>query len=214
MKNQLKKLKGDEAEEGEEEENQEEKTEIEEEKEKEKKEIEINKSKIKQNSAENSKTPAIKEDKFDWEHPVVSFFKNVEIVKNESKISKEDMKKKYGASYGMFYCDSKYSDEIICDQQSLLSCPNCMKLNQKLYGLKPHYLINDKGRVCTYKKNIIYCNGKFFKEDQNNEYGITFSYEYICGHSGQCDACRRLTKLFDKYFDKNLLDKLRKRDEV
>ena len=88
MKNQLKKLKGDEAEEGEEEENQEE-----EEKEKEKKEIEINKSKIKQNSTENSKTPAIKENKFDWEHPVVSFFKNVEIVKNESKISKEDMEK-------------------------------------------------------------------------------------------------------------------------
>ena len=73
-------------------------------------------------------------------------------------------------------------------------------------------LLNDKGRVCTYKRNKIYCNGKFQKEDNQN--GIVYSYNYVCGHSGQCDACKKLSKHYELYFDKNLLEKLRKRDEL
>jgi hypothetical protein len=147
----------------------------------------------------------------DFREPVKSFFKNVKIVKNESKFTTNQLDN-FGESYGMFYCNTKFGDELFCDQTNLLSCPKCMKLNQKMYGLKPHYLLNDKGRVCTYKRNQIYCNGKFLKEADVN--GIVYSYNYVCGHSGHCDACKRLSKHFDKYYDKNLLEKLRKRDEM
>ena len=165
----------------------------------------------KENEDQPQKEELPKEDTFNYKEPVKSYFKNVQIVKNESKFSEKEMDN-FSASYGMFFCETKFGDELFCDQESLLSCPNCMKLNQRMYGLKPHYLINDKGRVCTYKRNQIYCNGKFLKEDNVN--GIVYSYNYVCGHSGHCDACKKLSKHFDKYFDKKLLEKLRKRDEM
>ena len=171
----------------------------------------IGKSKIKSGYETQSEVQLPKEDDFDFKEPVKSYFKKMQIVQEKPKFSEEELKK-YGGSYGMFYCEKKFGEELFCDQGNLLSCPNCMKLNQRMYGLKPHYLVNDKGRVCTYKRNKIYCNGKFLKEDNQN--GIVYSYNYVCGHSGQCDACKKLSKHYDLYFDKNLLEKLRKRDEL
>ena len=43
--------------------------------------------------------------------------------------------------------------------------------------------------------------------------GIDYSYFYRCGHSGYCDACQRINKYIDKYFDSKLLENLRKRDK-
>ena len=145
---------------------------------------------------------------------VISYIKKIKLVENSKReeiFSKEDLEN-YNESYGIFYCDKNNGIDGQCCQPEQLFCPNCMKLNQRMYGLKPHYLINDKGRVCTYKRNQIYCNGKFLKEDNVN--GIVYSYNYVCGHSGHCDACKKLSKHFDKYFDKKLLEKLRKRDEM
>ena len=185
-------------------ENKEEKCEREEEEEK-------NKNKFKSGYENQSETQLPKEDDFDFKEPVKSYFNKIQIVQDKSKFTEEELKN-YGGSFGMFYCEQKFGDELFCDQESLLSCPNCMKLNQRMYGLKPHYLLNSKGRVCTYKRNKIYCNGKFQKEDNQN--GIVYSYNYVCGHSGQCDACKKLSKHYELYFDKNLLEKLRKRDEL
>ena len=94
-------------------------------------------------------------------------------------------------------------------------CPNCMKNTQKKYGLKPHYLINSKGRVCTYKRGKMYCKGKFRKLELDNgqNKGIKYSYNYVCGHLGQCDSCKSLTKLMDKYFGGELMKKLVERDK-
>ena len=177
----------------------------------EKKEEETNKSKIKSGYKTQSEIQLPKEDAFDFKEPVKSYFKKIQIVQDKSKFSQKELHN-YGGSYGMFYCEKKFGEELYCDQASLMSCPNCMKLNQRMYGLKPHYLINDKGRVCTFKRNQIYCNGRFLKEDDQN--GIIYSYNYVCGHSGQCDACKKLSKHYALYFDKNLLEKLRKRDEL
>ena len=175
------------------------------------KEEETNKSKIKSGYETQSEVQLPKEDAFDFREPVKSYFDKIQIVQDKSKFTEKELDK-YGGSYGMFYCEKKFGEELFCDQASLLSCPNCMKLNQRMYGLKPHYLLNDKGRVCTYKRNKIYCNGKFLKEDDQN--GIVYSYNYVCGHSGQCEACKKLSKHYELYFDKNLLEKLRKRDEL
>ena len=92
--------------------------------------------------------------------------------------------------------------------------------NSKLYNLKPHYLINSQGRICTYKNKKIYCLGKLHriesetksKDDKKNE--IHYSIDYSCGHTGQCEPCKNLTKIMDKYFDPNLMKKLIKRDKL
>ena len=86
-----------------------------------------------------------------------------------------------------------------------------MKKNQEMYGLKENYLINDRGRICTFKNGKIYCKGKLSKVENLN--GIDYSFFYECGHPRQCEACKRLTKAMDKYFDNDLLAKLRKRDQ-
>ncbi len=58
----------------------------------------------------------------------------------------------------------------------------------------------------------MYCKGKFSKLDEKNK-GIKYSYNYVCGHSGQCDSCKSLTHIMDKYFDPALMKKLVERDK-
>ena len=131
-----------------------------------------------------------------------SYFNKFKLAKNEKDFPKEQLKK-FIASYGYFNCKTN------C-KEGELSCPECMKLNQKYYGLRPNYLVNDKGRICTFKNNKIYCKGKLTKEVFIGS--IKYTYDYVCGHSGQCKSCQELTQVMNKYFDPDLLKKLSKRD--
>ena len=120
-------------------------------------------------------------------------------------------------SYGIFYCyQNNPASKEKCEPEKTI-CPNCMKKTQKLYGLKPHYLINSKGRVCTYKRGKIYCKGKFSKFEDDyykgkNNVNIKYFYNYVCGHSGQCESCKSLTEKMDNYFSPDLMKKLKERD--
>ena len=107
----------------------------------EKKEEETNKSKVKGYETQ-SETILPKEDAFDFKEPVKSYFKKIQIVQDKSKFTEEELNN-YGGSYGMFYCSKKFGEELYCDQASLLSCSNYMKLNRRIYGSKPHYLLNN-----------------------------------------------------------------------
>ena len=137
------------------------------------------------------------------------FFKNIKISKKEDSSNSN-----FNESYGIFFCNKKNDiTKLNCEPGNEI-CPNCMKNTQKKYGLKPHYLINSKGRVCTYKRGKIYCKGKFSKLEENDiNKGIKYSYNYVCGHSGQCDSCKSLTKIMDKYFDAAIMKKLIERDK-
>ena len=157
------------------------------------------------------------------------YLNHVKIEKNKKDFPNEIFKK-YIISYGYFNCGEPEKNEkgyeidgkMICPEymkhnhcgdicsSGELSCPECMKLNRKYYGLRPNYLVNERGRICTFKNNKIYCNKKLTKEEFIK--GIKYTYEYVCGHSGQCEPCQNLTKLMDKYFDPDLVKKLRKRD--
>ena len=75
-----------------------------------------------------------------------SYFNKFKLAKNEKDFPKEQLKK-FISSYGYFNCKTN------C-KEGELSCPECMKLNQKYYGLRPNYLVNDKGRICTFKNRI------------------------------------------------------------
>ena len=141
---------------------------------------------------------------------VESHFKRIKLVKNESLFTKDFLKNNLN-SYKYFSCGKKNpATGKYCDCESL-SCPDCMKNNRKMYDLRWDYFINDRARLCSFKKNKVYCNGRFKKVDKID--GIEYSYFYVCGHSGQCEPCSRLNQVIDKYLDPKQLEKLRKRDE-
>ena len=154
----------------------------------------------------------IEEDKCD---KIISYFKK--IINPEIPDIKQDG---YDKNYGLFHCGKKNeANGSICELGKDL-CPNCMKKTQEMYHLKPHYLINSNGRICTYKKNKIYCLGKLtrveseFKSKENKQIGINYSISYTFGHTGQCEPCKNLTNIMDKYFGASLMQKLKKRDET
>ena len=141
---------------------------------------------------------------------VENHFKRIKIKQDKTIFNEEDLKKNLN-SYQYFSCykqNPATGDECACEK---LSCPDCMKKNQKMYGLRPNYFINDKARVCSFKRNKVYCNGRYKKVDKKD--GIEYAFFYVCGHSGQCEPCARLNQVIDKYIDSQLLEKLRKRDE-
>ena len=141
---------------------------------------------------------------------VENHFKRIKLVQDKSLFDKDFLKNNLN-SYQYFSCYKKNpatGDECACEK---LSCPECMKNNQKMYNLRWDYFINDKARLCSFKKNKVYCNGRYKKVDKID--GIEYSYFYVCGHSGQCEPCSRLNQVIDKYLDPKQLEKLRKRDE-
>ena len=141
---------------------------------------------------------------------ITSFFKKIKPERHEKDFP-EDILKDFNGSYYLFYCDKENKANNSRCEPGSLSCPDCMKKNQKMYKLKSHYLINDQFRICTFKKNRIYCNVKLTAQETIN--GICYSFPYTCGHSGQCDSCKRMTQIMDKYYGTELLEKLRKRDQ-
>ena len=154
----------------------------------------------------------IEEDKLD---KIISYFKK---IKNPE--IKDAKKNDYDKDYGWFHCGKQNEANGSTCELGKEICPNCMKKTQELYNLKSHYLINSNGRICTYKKNKIYCLCKMTriasetKSKENKESGINYSISYTCGHTGQCEPCKNLTSIMDKYFSPNLMKKLKKRDET
>jgi len=143
------------------------------------------------------------------------FFKKVDISKPKKELFSENELYNFTGSYGIFYCYKKNDiTKSTCEPEKEI-CPACMKNTQKMYGLKSHYLINSMGRVCTYKRGKIYCLGKFSRilEDNTKKNNIKYSFNYVCGHSGQCDSCKSLTEKMEKYFGPELMKKLRERDD-
>jgi hypothetical protein len=154
----------------------------------------------------------IEEDKLD---KLISYFKKIKNPEIKDLDTND-----YDKEYGWFHCGKQNEANGGTCELGKEICPNCMKKTQELYKLKSHYLINSNGRICTYKKNKIYCLGKMTrvasetKSKENKEIGINYSISYTCGHTGQCQPCKNLTNIMDKYFSPNLMKKLKKRDET
>ena len=153
----------------------------------------------------------IKEDKV---NTLISYFKKINIPEID-KINTDN----FESQYGWFYCgQTNEANGNKCELGKEI-CPKCMKRTQNIYKLKPHYLINSNGRICTYKNNEIYCLGKLqrieseTKSKEGKKSEIDYCIDYTCGHTGQCEPCKNLTQIIDKYYDANLIRKLKKRDE-
>ena len=146
-------------------------------------------------------------------NPFKNNFKSI-IVSQEKKniLNKYDNYK--GAlhnEYDIFYCynDNRVNNKICSPGNEL--CPTCMKINQEYHRLKKHYLINAAGRVCTYKRKKIYCLCHFqtFIKKENQ----LFCPDLVCFNNNICKPCMDINKIIDLYLNKNLMNKLQKRDE-
>ena len=142
---------------------------------------------------------------------IKSFFKKIKIPSpSENNVSNPP--ENYIDSYGLFLCYKKNDITNEKCESGKEICLKCIKKAQKMYGLKPHYLINSMGRVCTYKNKKMYCRGKFCRIEFENK--IQYHIDFVCGHSGQCDSCKALTQYMKGYFGEDLMNKLKKRDEA
>jgi len=140
-----------------------------------------------------------------------NYFKKIKIKFHEELFSKDDIKYNLQES-NLFFCgEINKNTGQICEKGNEI-CPSCMKKNQKIYGLKPHYLINSAGRVCTYRNNKLYCLCKFNRNEE--KFGFEYSNIYICRPKQQCEPCRNLTKLMNRYFSQKLMNNLKKRDKI
>ena len=155
---------------------------------------------------ENNFLPSENNDKIDVDNSVVNDEKNINFFHKEEDI---------------FYCESEDNqiDNLTCLIENEL-CPNCQRLNQKYHKLKPNYLINGAGRVCTYRKGKMFCLGKFERikkeaviQAKGKESEIVYKLNLTCnGKNQQCGPCERMQKFMDKYYEPKILEKLLKRD--
>ena len=145
-------------------------------------------------------------------NPFQNNFKKNENLKNNNVFNKyKNSKMSLNNYYDLFYCN-----QINCVNNKLCSpgnefCSSCMKINQEYHKLKKHYLINSAGRVCTYNRNNFHCLCHFercFKKENK-----LFYPDLICLNDYICKPCNEMNKLIHFYLDKNLINKLKKRDE-
>lgn len=160
------------------------------------------------------------------------YIKNSGLIKNETEIYpfknnfkeksifvsidelKENNNNKNGSilnkDYDLFYCNKKNGvNNKTCSPGNEL-CISCMKKNQKYHKLKKHYLINSAGRVCTYNRNNVHCLCVFERYIEDKK----FCPDLICFKKDICKPCCEMNKLINLYLNKNLINKLKKRDEI
>ena len=140
-----------------------------------------------------------------------NYFPKIKPAFHEELFEKSDLKYNLEES-NIFFCGLKNENTGLNCEKGNEICPSCMKKNQKLYGLKPHYLINSAGRVCTYRKNKLFCLCKFSRIE--DRFGFEYSIVYVCGQKQQCEPCKNLTKLMNRYFSQNLMNNLKRRDKI
>ena len=138
-------------------------------------------------------------------------FKKIKPEFHEELFEKDDIKYNLQES-NLFFCGEKNENTRLNCEKGNEICLSCMKKNQKLYGLKNHYLINSAGRVCTYRNNKLFCLCKFSRKEE--KYGFEYSIIYECGKANQCKPCYNLTKYINRYFSQTLMNNLKKRDKL
>ena len=82
------------------------------------------------------------------QYPISSHFKKIKLVENskmEQIFDSKDMDH-YVETYGIFYCEQNNEIDGETCQPEKLFCKKCTSNIQKLYNLRPNYLINDRNK--------------------------------------------------------------------
>ena len=125
-------------------------------------------------------------------------------------------KNDYNPKYDLYFCGQNNNIKCSCCPNQKCSpngelCINCMKKNQKLHGLKKHYLINKNGKACKYSKGSFHCNTSFdaIEEDKGGNF---FKKQNICKGDYTCEACKYITQIMNNYLPTEIIKKLIERD--
>ena len=143
-------------------------------------------------------------------NPFKNNFKEKSILNGMDELKENNINGRIlNREYDIFYCHKKngINDKICLPGNEL--CTSCMKINQKYHKLKKHYLINSAGRVCTYNRNTVHCLCHFERYIEEKK----FCPDLICFKKDICKPCFEMKKLIHLYLNKNLINKLKKRDE-
>lgn len=122
----------------------------------------------------------------------------------------------YNIIYDLYFCGKKNGINCKCCFNKTCSpygemCPQCMKKNIKLHGLKGYYLINKKGRACKFNYGQFHCYSKY-DVIITDKAGNFFRDEKICSNKNTCEACKYMTKIMNYYLPTNIIKKLFERD--
>ena len=141
-----------------------------------------------------------------------NFIKNQKMINFNLLENNDNYKGLFFKSYLLFYCKQINGvNNKLCYPGNEM-CKTCMKINQKLHKLKKHYLINSAGRACTYRRQKVHCLCHFQRYiDKENK---LFCPDLICFNNDICKPCLEMNKLLNKYLEPELIDKLKKRDEI
>ena len=122
----------------------------------------------------------------------------------------------YNIIYDLYFCGKRNGINCKCCINKTCSpygemCPQCMKKNIKLHGLKGYYLINKKGRACKFNYGQFHCYSKF-EIIITDKAGNFYRDEKICSNKNTCEACKYMTKIMNYYLPTNIIKKLFERD--
>jgi hypothetical protein len=138
-----------------------------------------------------------------------------EVSENNDSILVID-KNDYNSKYDLYFCGKNNNINCSCCKNKKCSpngelCINCMKRNQKLHGLKKHYLINKKGKACKYSKGSFHCYTTYESIEKDNG-GNFYKKQNICKGDFTCEACKNITKIMNFYLPAEIIKKLIERD--
>jgi hypothetical protein len=166
-----------------------------------------NKNKTEENKIKVNDFGLIKREKYQ------NNLKEDNCIKDENNLNE---KEGYNKNYDLFFCGKRNGVNCKCCVNKTCSpygeiCPQCMKKNIKLHGLKGYYLINKKGQACKYNYGHFHCYSKFevIITDKGGNY---FKEEKICSNKYTCEACKYMTRIMNYYLPTNIIKKLFERD--
>ena len=125
-------------------------------------------------------------------------------------------KNDYNPKYNLYFCGQNNNIKCSCCMNKKCCpygelCVNCMRKNQKFHGLKKHYLINKKGKVCRYSHGSFHCNSTFDEIIEDNV-GNFYKKQNICKGNYTCEACKNITSIMKYYLPTEVIKKLIERD--
>lgn len=115
---------------------------------------------------------------------------------------------KYYQEEDLIYCGKETNLNCKCCNPKICVpgncfCINCMYLNLSYHYLKKKlFLINRKGRVCSFDGKKYYYCGVTYKIKNKDSQGNMFAKKFECNNKTLCDDCKLLNKISKEYLRK------------
>ena len=115
---------------------------------------------------------------------------------------------KYYQEEDLIYCGKETNLNCKCCNPKICVPGNCFCINCMYLNLSYHYLnkklfiINRKGRVCSFDGKKYYYCGVTYKIKNKDSQGNMFAKKFECNNKTLCDDCKLLNKISKEYLRK------------